>query len=274
MRIVLGLLFCLTGLSGALAETIPVPTPAPRDAGSTDSAQPAPQSDPSPDAAARPASDAGTSESKDGPEKSTMADKLADAPEATDNPACEALLKEFGVTYDKLDPIRGDGGCSIPEPYRIIEIAPGVSVEPATQLRCEAVLALARWTRAMVLPGVEALSVPGYDGKAPPVAKLKAIRQASTYACRLRNNLSSGKVSEHAVGSAIDIAAFVFEGRDDIKMLPRAGDGTREEAFQRTMRASACLYFTTVLGPGSDSTHMDHMHLDLAERRGGFRLCQ
>jgi hypothetical protein len=29
-----------------------------------------------------------------------------------------------------------------------------------------------------------------------------------------------------------------------------------------------------VLGPGSDAFHDDHLHLDLAERRGGYRLCQ
>jgi hypothetical protein len=29
-----------------------------------------------------------------------------------------------------------------------------------------------------------------------------------------------------------------------------------------------------VLGPGSDSYHESHIHLDLIERRQGFRMCQ
>jgi hypothetical protein len=29
-----------------------------------------------------------------------------------------------------------------------------------------------------------------------------------------------------------------------------------------------------VLGPGSDSHHEGHIHLDLIERRQGFRMCQ
>jgi hypothetical protein len=29
-----------------------------------------------------------------------------------------------------------------------------------------------------------------------------------------------------------------------------------------------------VLGPGSDGYHEDHVHVDLAERRGGYRMCQ
>jgi hypothetical protein len=29
-----------------------------------------------------------------------------------------------------------------------------------------------------------------------------------------------------------------------------------------------------VLGPGSDGYHEEHIHLDLAERRNGYKLCQ
>jgi hypothetical protein len=35
-----------------------------------------------------------------------------------------------------------------------------------------------------------------------------------------------------------------------------------------------CGRFTTVLGPGSDGYHETHIHVDLAERRGGYRMCQ
>jgi len=30
----------------------------------------------------------------------------------------------------------------------------------------------------------------------------------------------------------------------------------------------------TVLGPGSDGYHEEHIHLDLAERHNGYRICQ
>jgi hypothetical protein len=29
-----------------------------------------------------------------------------------------------------------------------------------------------------------------------------------------------------------------------------------------------------VLGPGSDGHHEEHIHVDLAERRGGYKMCQ
>ncbi|HEY0236230.1 MAG TPA: extensin family protein, partial [Afipia sp.] len=38
--------------------------------------------------------------------------------------------------------------------------------------------------------------------------------------------------------------------------------------------ASVCTRFMTVLGPGSDWYHEDHIHLDLAERRNNYKLCQ
>ena len=40
------------------------------------------------------------------------------------------------------------------------------------------------------------------------------------------------------------------------------------------LRDSACHRFTTVLGPGSDGYHEAHIHLDLIERRQGYRMCQ
>ena len=51
-------------------------------------------------------------------------------------------------------------------------------------------------------------------------------------------------------------------------------DVTAAKEFRDEIRDSACQRFTTVLGPGSDSYHESHVHLDLIERRQGFRMCQ
>ena len=42
----------------------------------------------------------------------------------------------------------------------------------------------------------------------------------------------------------------------------------------RRLRASACARFATVLGPGSDGYHEEHIHVDLAERHGGYKMCE
>ena len=44
--------------------------------------------------------------------------------------------------------------------------------------------------------------------------------------------------------------------------------------FRERLRKSTCARFHTVLGPGSDGYHENHVHVDLAERRGGYRMCQ
>ena len=42
-----------------------------------------------------------------------------------------------------------------------------------------------------------------------------------------------------------------------------------EKAFQKRVRQSACRYFGTVLGPGYNEDHADHLHLDAKVRRRG-----
>jgi hypothetical protein len=37
---------------------------------------------------------------------------------------------------------------------------------------------------------------------------------------------------------------------------------------------SVCARFSTVLGPGSDWYHEDHIHLDLMERHSNYKICQ
>ncbi|HEX5846278.1 MAG TPA: extensin family protein, partial [Rhodoplanes sp.] len=51
-------------------------------------------------------------------------------------------------------------------------------------------------------------------------------------------------------------------------------EASADRALRSVVATSACARFSTVLGPGSDSSHQDHIHLDLIERRSGFRICQ
>ena len=44
--------------------------------------------------------------------------------------------------------------------------------------------------------------------------------------------------------------------------------------FRDKIKADVCARFMTVLGPGSDGYHEEHIHLDLAERRNDYRICQ
>jgi len=48
------------------------------------------------------------------------------------------------------------------------------------------------------------------------------------------------------------------------------------QATVDAIRIAACGWFTTVLGPGSDEAHTDHMHVDILQHGSSdrFRICQ
>jgi hypothetical protein len=50
-------------------------------------------------------------------------------------------------------------------------------------------------------------------------------------------------------------------------------DPLASKDFREVLRTTACARFTTVLGP-SDGFHEDHIHIDLLQRRDGYRICQ
>ena len=53
------------------------------------------------------------------------------------------------------------------------------------------------------------------------------------------------------------------------------GDPADQE-FLREVFVGACRYFTTVLAPGADPFHYDHIHIDLARHdpRGERQICK
>jgi hypothetical protein len=80
----------------------------------------------------------------------------------------------------------------------------------------------------------------------------------------------TGKVSEHGKANAVDLRGFTFEDGRYVHLT----DIKASKPMREDVRKSACARFTTVLGPGSDGYHDEHIHVDLAERRGGYRICQ
>lgn len=181
--------------------------------------------------------------------------------------ACLVELDKLGTKYQTQETIAGDGpGCGIDKPIRVDRILPDVALAPAGEFRCQTALQLARWVKQSVIPSAEA--------GLPEAAPLTSVNQASTYICRNRNSAETGRISEHAHGNAVDIASLSF-GKETVPMRIVTQEGsTLADAFQRSLNATACLFFTTVLSPGSDAAHQDHMHLDIIARKNGYRLCQ
>ncbi|WP_199852442.1 extensin family protein [Rhizobium sp. H4] len=183
----------------------------------------------------------------------------------TEHAVCTAELRALGVVFKDTPRIDDGNGCGIDKPIIVSEVLPGIALKPEATIRCPAALALARWLKDSVIPAASAAL--------PEQGRLTTVNQATSYMCRLRNGAETGKISEHARGNAIDIASFHFEKGEDVAVRSRREDPTLTGAFQRTVSAAGCIYFTTVLDPESDAAHETHFHLDVMERKGGYRYC-
>ncbi|MGE3873796.1 MAG: extensin family protein [Parvibaculaceae bacterium] len=163
----------------------------------------------------------------------------------------------------KLDPINEGNGCQVPNPWRMYSVA-DVQLSQPVILNCSVTQPLHDWVGAVVQPAAQAAFS----------EDVTSIGIAGSYSCRARNNKRGARMSEHGFGNAIDISSFTLaDGRRiTVKQGWRGGDD--ERAFLREIRKDACAEFMTVLGPGSDSHHGDHFHLDLANRISGKAYCK
>jgi len=175
---------------------------------------------------------------------------------------CKSVLEKDKMVADTAGPALWDNGCGAIGQITVsaIKLANGkqVVLRPAALIRCETAEAIADWVREELVPATEA-----YSG-------LARIDVAASYHCRPRNNIRGALMSEHGRANALDVRAIVMnDGR-------RFGVDLPETPIQllNDLRRSSCARFTTVLGPGSDGYHENHFHVDLAQRRGGYRLCQ
>jgi hypothetical protein len=142
-------------------------------------------------------------------------------------------------------------------------MTPAVLTPPAT-LACPIVSALDHW----VSEGVQPAAMRWFG---TPVTEIK---QISAYSCRGMVGSGGSGISEHAFGNAIDIAAFTLS--DGRRVTVEAGwHGTPEEqGFLRDVHLAACDHFSTVLAPGYNAAHYNHIHVDLMRRASGDRPCR
>jgi hypothetical protein len=134
-----------------------------------------------------------------------------------------------------------------------------VEIRPTAVLRCAMAESFVAWVRDEASDHVAAL------GEA-----LRSVDTLGSYDCRGRNSVADAKLSEHGKGNAIDVRALVTAGGRHIDLT----DETVAKSVRDNLRVSACHRFTTVLGPGADASHSNHIHLDILERHRGARICQ
>lgn len=173
------------------------------------------------------------------------------------------LVKPSAYTIP-LREIDGAGSCGMDRPFRVLAFNEGtVEVSPKATLACPITASVDRWMLEDIQPAAMA-----WFGQ--PVAKVK---QMSSYSCRNMNGGPAGKVSEHAFGNAFDIGGFVLADGREITVKKGWKGQADEQGFLRTVQATGCQRFTTVLGPGYNIYHYDHIHVDLMRRASGKTSC-
>jgi hypothetical protein len=175
---------------------------------------------------------------------------------------CRRELKRIGATFQNLPPIGNGNSCGIDYPVKLSQLSGDIGIKPAATLSCQMALQVAKWTKYELGPSARRRYFTG----------VKNIHQASSYSCRKING--SRNMSEHATGNALDIMRIELDSGRDIGVKKPGFFSFREKGLLNNVRADACDYFSTVLGPGYNYDHRNHFHFDIAQRRNGRKACR
>lgn len=223
---------------------IPLPRPRPAEAPGPDAAKPERGAKAAPEAA----------------EKSVESGGKAEAPPPS---ACRLALTEEIAIAPSIPDIKGPGGCGGEDLVRLEAIVlpdkRKVAVNPAAVLRCRMATAIADWIRGDMAPIAARLG-----------SQVSDLDNFDSFECRGRNRIVGARLSEHGRANALDVRAVKLASGKSINFTDR----TVPRELREAVLHSVCARFATVLGPGSDWYHEDHIHLDVAERRNNYRICQ
>lgn len=150
-----------------------------------------------------------------------------------------------------------EGACGIDSPVAVRYVS-GVRLNTPAMLNCRTANTLADWVADDAQNAVKKLR-----------SRISEMTIYASYACRSRNSQRGARLSEHAIGNAIDIGAFTLANGTELSVEDDWGKAGREGTAMQNLHRSACGPFGTVLGPESDRYHYNHFHFDTAAYRSG-----
>ena len=169
----------------------------------------------------------------------------------SDREACFTALDRAGVLYTPLeDELRGEK-CGL---FDALTLDRTLTPYSATlQMTCAQTAAAYMWERHVVRPAaVEILDA--------PVARIETY---GSFSCR--NIAGSRRLSQHALGNALDVSGFRLEDGRVIDVEAHWNAGGKEEKFLRKVHDGACRLFSVTLGPDYNAAHADHFHMDMGQ---------
>ena len=166
------------------------------------------------------------------------------------------LCNNPAILGEVVAPI-SNGACGIEAPVAVRYVA-GVRLSTPATLNCRTANTLANWVANDAQAAVKKLR-----------SRITGLRVLASYSCRTRNSRPGARLSEHALGNAIDIGGFTLANGEALSVENDWAKSGKQGKAIRALHDSACGPFGTVLGPNSDRYHYNHFHLDTAEYRSG-----
>jgi hypothetical protein len=171
---------------------------------------------------------------------------------------CQQVLGQTDLQFEPVEDRETGPACGFRNAVRIDRTSSEVTA-PFT-LSCRAAVSLALWEHHIVQPAAEA-----YFGQ-----RVSKLEHFGSYACRNVYGRPEATRSRHATAEALDVAGFVLEGGQRVRIVREWNEDSRESRFLREVRSGGCQFFDAVLSPDYNAAHRDHLHLD----RGPFRVCR
>jgi hypothetical protein len=191
-------------------------------------------------------------------------------------PAWRAQAENACISENRIRPsayvqiasqLDGPGICGMMRPIKVTALQGGaVAFNATATLDCPMVAELDDWLAGVVQPAAQARF-------GQPVAQINSM---GSYSCRGMNSQRGAPLSEHSFGNALDIGGFILADGRQISIVhdwTRGDEQTR--AFLWDVHSGSCQHFSTVLAPGSNPFHYNHIHVDLAlHGRNGHHICK
>ena len=175
-----------------------------------------------------------------------------------DRELCHRILASADIVYEPVPDQQTGEACGL---YGAVKIkSTSASVGAPFTLTCRAAVSLAMWEHHVLQPAAQ-------THFQSPVAK---IEHFGSYSCRNVYNRPEGTRSRHATAEAFDVAGFVLESGERIRVARNWREHSPQSQFLHDARDGACRFFDAVLSPDYNTAHRDHLHLD----RGPYRTCR
>ncbi len=243
----------------ALPASVPLPQPRPADAPVVEPEKPAAAKQP-PAEVGKPAEQAASPPLP----QPRPADAPAEQPASPPPPsACRLALTDAIAIAPSIPDIKGPGDCGGEDLVRLEAVVlpdkRRVSLKPAATFRCPMATAVADWIRTDMAPLAASRG-----------SVISDLDNFDSFDCRGRNGVTGAKLSEHGHANALDVRGLKLANGQSISLTDR----TVSRELRESVLHSVCARFSTVLGPGSDGYHEEHIHLDLMERHNNYKICQ